>query len=244
VKILPEEPAEVKMVTKRADIPYRMDTPEEILAKRGTLGDTIRALNIWRDYYERIIRGEAADWQYPITPEEAIEKIGPVENVIKTLWTILYPPEFKVGLTKTRDKLRENRDKCIAGECTKEAALALFNQTWLDFKNDTYFHFCIFLRELSGQQAGPETREIENAETLPNEQTWLEIWRITENAATDIINVIRAEIEAAHPVFLTDEDCLNRLADTGFIMINQRIKDRTVYLKKKATMFWMFLTNW
>jgi hypothetical protein len=35
---------------------------------------------------------------------------------------------------------------------------------------------------------------------------------------------------------LTDAECIQRLLDTGFIMINPHIKDRTVYLIKKATM--------
>jgi hypothetical protein len=33
---------------------------------------------------------------------------------------------------------------------------------------------------------------------------------------------------------LTDEDCIKRLADTGFIMMNPRIKDKTIYLIKKG----------
>jgi hypothetical protein len=34
--------------------------------------------------------------------------------------------------------------------------------------------------------------------------------------------------------YLTDEDCLKKLVDTGFIMINPRIKDEVVYITKKG----------
>jgi hypothetical protein len=34
--------------------------------------------------------------------------------------------------------------------------------------------------------------------------------------------------------YLTDEECLKKLEDTGFIMINPRIKDKVSYLIKKG----------
>jgi hypothetical protein len=154
---------------------YSHNTPEEVLAKcsKGeiTPEDAITALRIMRDYYERVIRGGSADRNYPITPEEAAKKIGAAENAIETLWTILHPPKLPIDLTEARNKLREIRDRCITGGYTKKEALALFDQTWLDFENDT-----IFKADMNSLQ--PQIRQI-----------------IDECKDMDIINRIRVEIE-------------------------------------------------
>jgi hypothetical protein len=122
-------------------IPDYDNTPEEILSKcnRGEIAPegAISVLKIRRNYYEYVSRGGAADSIYPITPEEASEKIGAVKTAIETLQLILHPPEFPIDLTETRNKLREIRDRCITGMYTREKALALFDQTWIDFEKDT-----------------------------------------------------------------------------------------------------------
>jgi hypothetical protein len=157
-------------------------TPEEVLAKyingEITLEDATGELKTMRGYYEGVSRGGEASRKHPVTPEEAAEKIGAVENAIETLRAILYPPKLQIDLSRIRDKLRGIRDKCIAGDCTQEAALALFDQAWLDFKNDTTLNACLKLG-VSQQSALLQ-----------------EIWQGIENAgAMDIINRIRAEIE-------------------------------------------------
>jgi hypothetical protein len=163
-------------------IPHSYYTPEEVLAKCSNgeiaLEDAIGALEIRRGYYERVSGGGAADRLYPITPEEAAEKIGAVKNAIEKLRAILYPPKLQIDFTKIKEKLREIRDKCIAGDCTKKAALALFDQAWLDFKNDTTLKFCL--------DFGVSQQSV----------LLQELWQGIENAgAMDIINGIRVEIE-------------------------------------------------
>jgi hypothetical protein len=49
-----------------------------------------------------------------------------------------------------------------------------------------------------------------------------------------VIQAVLGEGLLDSPPVLIDAECLQRLDDTGFIMINPRIKDRTVYLIKKA----------
>jgi hypothetical protein len=155
-------------------IPYSYNTPEDVLTKCSngeiTPEDAISALEAWRDYYRWIIGGQAAASNYPVTLEEAEERIGPFENAIETLQAILHPPVLSIDLTEIRHKLREIRDKCITGGCTKKAALALFDQVWLDFVNDTILK--------AGMDSLPRVRQA-----------------IYECKDMDIINGIRAEIE-------------------------------------------------
>jgi hypothetical protein len=40
--------------------------------------------------------------------------------------------------------------------------------------------------------------------------------------------------QEAEQNYLTDDNCLKRLVDTGFIMINTRIQDKTTYMVKKC----------
>jgi hypothetical protein len=144
-------------------IPYSSYTPEEILlmcARREiTPADTMDALEARRDYYRRAIRGQAKDNDYPlITPKEAAEKIGAEENAIETLQAILDPPVFTINSTEIRNQLREIRNRCIVGGCTKKAALALFDQTWLDFKNDTISKANKFYEDIGGRPAGIDSQ--------------------------------------------------------------------------------------
>jgi hypothetical protein len=165
-------------------IPYSSYTPEEILLKCArreiTPADTIDALETRRDFYRRAIRGQLKDCDLPITPEEAAEKIGAEENAIETLQAILDPPVFTINSTEIRNQLREIRNRCIAGGCTKKAALALFDQTWLDFKKDTISKANKFCKDIVGRPA------------IINSQVGQ---IIDECKDMDIINEIRVEIE-------------------------------------------------
>jgi hypothetical protein len=167
-------------------IPYSHNTPEEILARCSsgeiTPEDAITVLEIRRNYYGHVSGGGAADRNYPITPEEAEEKIGAVKNAIETLRAILYPaePEFIIELAGTRNRLREIRDGCITGGYTKKAALALFDQTWLDFTNDTIFKANKFCEDIAER---PVVIDSQIRQMLD------------EDKVMDIINGIRAEIE-------------------------------------------------
>jgi hypothetical protein len=136
-------------------IPYSYNTSEEILAKCSsgeiTPEDAISVLKIRRNYYRQVIRGGAADKNYPITPEEATEKISTLENAIETLRAILHPPVFPIDLTDIVNKLREIRDRRITGGYAKKEALALFDQTLRDFKNDTIFKADKFCEDIVGR---------------------------------------------------------------------------------------------
>jgi hypothetical protein len=129
----------------------------------------------------------------------------------------------------TRDKLREIRDKCIAGNYTKEAAMALFDQTWLDFKTDKIRNFRL---EFSLSKQNISLQQIE--QFIENEPE-----------VKDVINEIRAEIEGIQEPALdtqpptqgaaaVPEECLKKLVDTGFIVKNENIRDKTIYAKTRT----------